>query len=462
MGNYPISPFFIPWGKWNNTPRFHLPGQESTNNMKRCKKIINGGIFVSLLIVPAILQAASSEPVTLVQCYAWTLERSEALKIRYEDIVQANARARSALGGALPYISWEWSSTWQDPDGVDELNRQGFSGFVEKKQTEGKFRAEQPLFSGLREFSARAGFKREAKRDELLYQRAKLDLYQATAEAFYAVVAAEAERENVRAALGLGDDRVAELREFRKLGKARDTEVASARAQAAALKGRLDQLNGVSMSAREELSFLTGRDLLNESLADQISDRPVVPQLNELLELARARTDLRAQRENVLAHKLRVRYERGAYWPEADVTGNYYTERETFLKVIDWDVMLTLEVPIFQGGSVSANVREALSAYRQALLKQEEMERRVLYSVRRTHNELLAAIQETSSMSEAAEAAQQSYDALKKESGFGLVTNLEMLQALDLLQEQRTLYDNARYRMKQLYLNLNVAVEKMP
>lgn len=207
---------------------------------------------------------------------------------------------------------------------------------------------------------------------------------------------------------------------------------------------------------------MTGRDLSTITLTDDTLSVADIEPLHTYLEQAKERTDLRAQREDVLAKRLRVRYERGSYWPDADVTGNYYTKRATFLKDIDWDIVLSLEVPFYQGGAVAANVREAASALRQSVFTLEDLERYVSYSVRKMYGELAGAIQQEASLREASRAARQSYDALKKEYGLGLVTNLDVLQALDLLQEQQSAYDNARLKTKRLFVQLNVAVEKMP
>src|SRR5258706_16417582 len=84
--------------------------------------------------------------VTLRQCYAWAVAQSENLKIRQEDINQSSARSRSALGGAFPYLDWQFTDTWQDPKGVDTLDRQGFGGFVAKEQVDSKLSLKQPLF----------------------------------------------------------------------------------------------------------------------------------------------------------------------------------------------------------------------------------------------------------------------------------------------------------------------------
>jgi outer membrane protein TolC len=402
------------------------------------------------------------ENVTLRQCYEWTRLRSAELESRREDIKQSQARARAALGGAFPRLEWEFTGTRQDPDGVKKLERKGFAGFVEKDQVESKFSLKQPLFSGLKEFSARSGFQKQSERDALLLDRASLEIFDRTAAAFYAVVGQETEKANTEAALALAQDRVKDLKGFKRLGKARDSEVFTAQAHAAALQASLRQIQSRIGSAREELSFLAGRDLSAMPLMDEIPNPPPVLDLQTAISQAKDRSDLRAQREEVAAKALRARYEKGSYWPTADVTGNYYTRRATFMDDIAWDAVLSLKVPLFQGGSVSARVREASSSYRQALTVLDQMERAVLYGVRRTHGELVSALGETESLEEAAQAAQKSYDALLEEYHLGLVTNLDVLQALDLLVSQKSARDAARLNAKRLFIQLNVAVEKLP
>jgi outer membrane protein TolC len=406
--------------------------------------------------------AVVGDSVTLRQCFEWATNRSEDLKIREEYIVQAKARARTALADALPRVEWQFRNTWQDPNGVDELNRQGFGGFVEKNQMESNFSVQQPLFSGGREFAARSGFTRESTRDTLRLQRATRELFERTAEAFYRIVTEETNHINTHRTLTLAQERVKDLRSFLRLGKARESELFSAQARAAALEGTMRQIAGRLLIAREELSFLTGQDLTARPLLDEIPSPPAVGTLEQALAQAGSRTDVKAQREEVEARKLRTRYERGSFWPNADIEGRYYTQRATFLDVIDWDILLSLNVPIYQGGAVEARVKEAQSAERQARWTLEEMERRIASTIRRTHGELSAALEETAALQEAAQAAQKSYDALRKEYRLGLTTNLEVLEALDQVQTQQSAFDTARLRAKQHYLRLGVAVEKLP
>jgi outer membrane protein len=420
-------------------------------------------LLSSILLFPAVLRAASSEPpATLRQCRAWAEARSEALKMRREDVLQSRARARAALSGALPRLDFELTDTWQDPEGVEALEQRGFTGFAEKEQRESRFKVSQTLFSGLREFSALSGFKRETARDALLFERASRDLDEVSAESFYAVLLAETQRDNTARALGLARDRVKDLAGFKRLGKARESEVFSAQAQAAALDAQLQLILARIDSARDDLSFLTGVDFNDRPLVDEVPGPPPVSSLDEVLSAAKERSDIRAQREEVEARRMRVRFEKGAAWPSLDVTGTYYSQRAAFLEDISWDVLASLKMPLFQGGAVAARTAEASSALRQARLTLEELERRVLYEVRGLHRDLSAAIQESRSLEEAADAAQKSYKALQEEYRLGLVTNIEVLQSLDMALAQTSARDASRLRAKLLFVRLSLSLDKLP
>lgn len=423
-------------------------------------------LAASLLAARASAQAGAeippAAPVTLAQCYAWAKDLSEQLKIRAEDIRQAQGRARAALGGAFPHLDWDFSETYQDPKGVNTLSAQGFSGFVQKQQADSRFALTQPLFHGLRDLSAFKGFKHEESRDQLLLQRAGGDLFGRVADSFYTVLGFESDRANTLAGIELSQDRIKELHGFRRLGKARASEVYTAEAHLAALRAQLSINEANVAAAREDLSFLTGRELSSSTLVDQIPGPPPVPPLADALTQGRRRSDLRAQLEDVEARKLQVRYERGAFWPGLDLTGDYYTKRVQYLDPVKWDVRFDLRVPIYQGGSVGARVDQAKAVERQSELLLAEMERRVDHDVRQTHRNLASAVEETRAQEAAADAAQKSYDTLRDDYKLGLVTNLDVLQALDLLQAQRSQRDAARIKAKRLSLDLGVAVEKVP
>ncbi len=428
--------------------------------MRLCRATVvarRSALFV-LLFAPASVRAE----VTLKQCFEWAQASSESLQQRQEDITQSKARARATLGGVYPRLGWEFSQTWQDPKGVDTLQSRGFSGFVQKSQTESRFTLSQPIFSGLKEFSAWKGLGRESERDTLRLKRAAAELYELTAASFYATLADENERANTQTALQLAQDRVKELSGFFRLGKARESEVFAAKARAAGLRGTMEQVQARIRASREELSRLAHRDLSALTLKDEVEFPPQPGAVEESLAKVGDRSDVRAQKEDVEGRKWRVRYERGSYWPGVDLSGNYYTRRATFLEEIKWDVRLGVRVPIYAGGTTAANVRGAQSALRQSSAMLAELEQRVGSEVRTLHRDVLGAVEEAKALDDAAQAAKSGYDAITKEYKLGLATNLEVLSALDALQLQTSARDAAHYKAKSLYLRLLVALERVP
>ncbi|MBL0059905.1 MAG: TolC family protein [Elusimicrobia bacterium] len=154
---------------------------------------------------------------------------------------------------------------------------------LEKNQVESKFTLQQPLFTGLKEFSAYAGFKKQETRDEWRLRQAELQLYDEVSRAYFDVVALESALVNNATSVTLSQDRLAELKSFYRLGKSREGEIFSAESQLAALKAIQVHLKGQIRVARETLSFLAGQDLGSASLilGPKETPEPVTLYLNQ-------------------------------------------------------------------------------------------------------------------------------------------------------------------------------------
>lgn len=394
----------------------------------------------------------------LKQCYDLALKRSEPLKLQREEIVRSQAQARAALGGAFPRITWDWRDIRQDGSG---LNSGNFGGLLEKNQVESKFALQQPLFTGLREFSAYSGFKKQEARDAWRLRQGELQLYDEVARAYFEVVALESALANNASSVELSQDRLSELKSFFRLGKSREGELFSAESQLATLKAIQVHLRGQIRVARETLSFLLGQDIGITPLLNGKNETAPTP-VAFFLSQAAQRPDVEAQRQEVLAQTLRVRYEKGSYWPNANMSGNYYTQRPSFYDPIQWDLMLNLEVPLFQGGTVAARVREARSGLQQAQLSLEYLERQIQSDVKKAHTAWTSSLEESQSVEEAYRAAKKSYEAQRREYRLGLVTNLEVINAMNLMQIAKRAWDDAGIESQRLYVALIIATGTLP
>ncbi|MBL0059906.1 MAG: TolC family protein [Elusimicrobia bacterium] len=96
--------------------------------------------------------------------------------------------------------------------------------------------------------------------------------------------------------------------------------------------------------------------------------------------------------------------------------------------------MLNLDVPLFQGGTVKARVADARSGLQQAQLSLDYLERQIQSDVKKAYEAWTASLEESQSLEEAYQASKKSYDAQRREYRLGLVTNLDVLNAMNLMQ----------------------------
>ncbi len=403
-----------------------------------------GGTEPAVVAVPMWQVTAIPDGLTLAECYALALKRSETIAIRREQIREAEARFLQALSTALPRVSFQSSDKWQDGTGD--------SAYIPER----KFFFSQPLFSGFKEFAALSGSgaERRQRRDERT--RAEQLLLVDVANAFYLVLE---QREDLQALeterLALME-RVGELTERERLGRSRRSEVASAQAQLRRVEAEQEHIASQAMAARELLQFLTGLTALT-SLEDP--EQLVAEPGDQEGRLAKgaSRPDVQATGEAWRVAVRQVRIAQSALWPTVSVEGDYYTERVGVSDDINWDALLKVDVPLFQGGQAVGGIREASAKAREAKLQYQEAERRAVLEIRNAFTQFQAAMARSEALEQALRAAEESYRLQVEDYQHNLVNNLEVLQALQALVDARRDAVHGHYEAKRLYWQLRVA-----
>jgi len=174
------------------------------------------------------------------------------------------------------------------------------------------------------------------------------------------------------------------------------------------------------------------------------------------------RPSLEAERLRAEAMEERIAVARAGHFPSLDLFANYYLKRTGPLEKSQWDAGLQLVIPIFQGGTVQAQVREAATAHRESVLRLENRRRSATSEVREAWESLRAALARTSVLEQAEQAASDSYDEQNRDYRYGLVTNLDVLQAMRTRQEIRRNLDRARYAARWARARLDAAVGTVP
>ncbi len=422
------------------------------------KKLIKTAVFIlSVMAQCRVIQATDTtayHSLSLHECVQLALKQSETLKMTEQDVLAARARYKQAVGTILPDLKFNFTELYQDTNvGNDDP--------VNRTRSEGKFQAQQPLFNGFKEFSAMSGYKRDIQKNEFTRRRTVSTIYQDVAGAFFEVARLETAEKNTDILIRLTEDRIRELNKDARLGKSRESEVLAAEAQVSNLNAVKAQLQGPLSAARELLGFLCGEMAAQATLQYQLERETNTVSLDDALHMGTRRYDLESERQNVEGKRYALRYAGAGYWPSIFARGHYYTKRYSYENV-DWDILLNVDVPIFQGGRVRGAVREARTEYVKAQLATARLEREIASAIKTAHVTLTASIEESKKLEEAYDKSRRSYEMQLKDYRLGLVDNLMVLQAMKTMQEVKQDLDRSLLATQLNLVKLKVAMEDVP
>lgn len=405
-------------------------------------------------LLTLVRPVAAAEALTLEDYFAHALARSEVVATQSELIVQAEERYRQAGSALRPTIDGIASYTWLDTGARDTLaNPTG--------QPHARLAATQSLFRGFREFATLRQTQALVGAQGEDYRQARTQLFKDVAQNFYNVLAFEQDLRNLDEQVNQNINREKELRDRVRIGRSRTGEVLTVQTRISTLRAEIEQTNAQLSVARDVFAFLAGLPSTTP-----LRDTETLPDNPDLLEAYLARLELRpdvkAAQQRLTAAQENITVARGARLPSLDLNANRYLERAGNLEDVDWDVQVALTIPLYAGGSLQSQVREAVSQGTQAELETSRVQRLADQEIRSLHQTVLLDRKQLSALEAAADAARKNYEAQRRDYRFGLVTNLDVLQALTSYQENLRALDRARYTAKLDYLRLEAAAARRP
>jgi outer membrane protein len=412
---------------------------------------------------PAPWETPPPQAADLAQCYQWAKVQTETLHAQEEQIYQLRQQYKQVLGTALPNLNYNYSATYLDTPGAGSVSGGGASqSTFLSPQPQANFTLSQTLFDGFKEFAAMRSFKHQERSSRLQLQHAYASLYQDVSNAFYLIVNLEAQLDDIALAITMSESRIKELRSWVDLGKSRHSEVVLVESQKAAYEAQAEALKGQIEVARSLLSFLTGQDMSKTALLDKLERVSALDPEESVLALASSRTDVRSLREAVDAQQALVKAAEAAWYPTANLAGDYYDYRIAFYRPIHWDATVTINLPIFQGGSSLASLRQAKSQVSQAQYNFEFGLRQARSQIQSAYATLRASVAQSLAAEKSYGKADESYRLDQKEYRLGLVTNLDVLTALNAVLSAKLIYDQTVIQSKLNLLLLKVADEELP
>jgi outer membrane protein TolC len=352
-------------------------------------------------------------PLTLRRALLLTNQVDETLAARGEEYLRAVIQRRRATASFLPTVdlvpvysrrervSGTSSSTGVVPsDGTGGGANSGDGGgtIVGGGSTPGSTfdapcRAASTCSTGFPDVN-------HAWRDDYVIRQRRFELTNAqerilldAATVFYQVLRSEASLRVLESALQLQTERLRDARVRLQAGMANALVVSQTESQVAQTESTLISARNDVVQARSRLRLLTDADVDSALLVDTLSP-PEPPPLNEWMTRAyEYRDDLKANQQAVIAAAYDVRAAVGQYYPSVtlDVTGYLY--RESTPTARSWDAALRANLPIFSAGLIEADVRDAWSLLRQAILARNFTTRSVRADVEQAYAGFAASTQ---------------------------------------------------------------------
>ena len=402
----------------------------------------------------------AAPPLTLEECYSLALKRSETVLIQKEDIKEAEAQFFKAAGEALGDVDFVMTYSKQKELPAGEG---GVSGsFTDPDRRERKFVIKQPLFRGFRALGALVGAGSLKKQQKEEWIRAKQLLFLDVADAFYGLLH---EKKNLQITDGiyrLYRARIRELVARERIGRSRASELASAKSRMKEIKAERARTRAAHAIAQDLLEFLTGIEIQGRKLQEEELPREAIREINDYLQKVQERSDVEAAKQSMKTASQGVVVAQSGFWPEVNLEHNRYNRREGLQSDIDWDLLFTVNVPLFHGGETVGKVKEAISRWKKEKLNYSYARRKAELEVKQAYQSWVSSVEETRALQEAVKASEENFRLQRDDYTHSLVSNLDVLAALESLHRTRLDANRAYFQMKENYWGLQTAAGAGP
>lgn len=404
----------------------------------------------------------SSDPhaLDLQTCFQLTAIRDDTLKISMQDIYIAQAQMSQSIAALWPTFN--------------VTNQQQFLHYINPKSTsptilgnttinnnrnytsQSHVTMNYTIFNGGQNWNnvganaaAIAAKKQTLARD---YQT----IYQAVAQAFYNVLQFEGDLFIQRDLIGALQARVDDLADRVKLGRSRPSELLQAQTDLANAKVTAESQKGSINAAKETIAYYIGIPSANFKLRDT-QKFPAAAQIEAYLARSGQRPDILAQLETLRQAERNLSSAIGQFYPTITASGDFLASQDPANNNVDASMTLEASMPIFDGGLIIAQVRENNEIVRQSHLNVENLQRTADQDTRTAYANFSATVAQVIVLREAAILAAKNLEAQVADYHRGVVSNLDVLTALEDYQTARQQLHNANMTARLNLINLHVA-----
>ncbi len=384
-----------------------------------------------------------NEYLTLIDCYKLALKQSELIAIDAEQITIAQAHFLQAFGTIMPQVSFSHTETRNHSQTSSNNNLH-----------EEKFTFTQDLFSGFKEFAGMKGSGFEKSQRQKEKWRAEQLLFVDVSDAFYLLLEIQQDLNALKTIEFALSDRVKELKARQNIGKSRVSEVTTTEYQLYNLQAEIQLEKNQELLVRELIEFLIGRPF--DKVIETKFDFNIKPESQYLAEAA-FRPDVQASYYAWMLDQQKITIAKSGFFPSISLTGDYFTHRTSAPVDSQWDALLEVNVPIFEGTITYGQVQEAKAVAKQSGLLYSRVGRLAIENIHDAYINMQMSTIRKRTLGKALQSAELSYHLQTQDYKLNVVNNLDVITAIQNLADVRRSYIHTSYEGKRFYWQLLTA-----
>lgn len=414
-------------------------------------------IFVFFSGLLTISYATSSSAIDLFAAYSLALQKNELPAIQANITEQARESVDQAWSAVLPNVQASYSYLRQDLGTAGTI-----SSLAPKEQNTAKIILTQPVFQGMKEYAALRSAKENVVNNDYLTEQTRITLFQSVATAYFAILGAEQDLADLEQSMALHKDRVRDLQARYQIGRSRKGDLLLENSQIAALNAEIMAGRYTISQSRLQLALLTGASETVNLEKTNFKFPSAIQKLDDYLKAIEQRPDIQAKRSQIKIANESIEIARGGHYPTVDAFGDYYLNRTGPSKDSKWDVGFTVTLPLYQGGGIESQIRQAALKRNQTEIELNQTLRSIENTIRTLYDSVNSGILQNNSYQESVKAAEANYQEQMRDFKRGLITNLDVIQALSTLQDAKRVANKAMYETLTAYAQLQSSVGKIP
>ena len=245
-------------------------------------------------------------------------------------------------------------------------------------------------------------------------------------------------------------------------GEGTKTEMLETQARFDLAEAQVMESRDSLMNVRSALAALVGDDITNlEPLLDDFRVKPMLPEsFDEWKTIALEQNpEIAAQRHAVEVARQEINKQRAGHAPRIDLIAAVNKTKSDNIIFFGLDTFtrsigVQVNVPLYAGGSVTAQTSQAVSNHEKAKAELEAKTNQVLIELRKQYSLILSSARRIDALMKTVDSGNYLLEATRKSTTFGTRTNIDILNAQQKLFEAKLDLVQARYNYLLSYLRI--------